>query len=222
VRGHAVFTRADAGDSGSDRLAYRSDRAGRVRRDPSVTHAANTAPVASSARATVLPRRAVRFGGAGLVDAARVVARGAGAAVVHALPLVREGVGTHVDATAVDLTVVVARHVARHTARRKLRDVRVGGRAGRNGAVAGDTGASTVVSAGTPVSAAAGVWRAPVGVWRAPVGGCALGDTPARDCPREREPARQAPPFAHGLHISRGLGAKTAPTERTLPLPSRE
>ena len=110
--------------------------------------------------ATVLPRRAIRIGVAGRVDAAggsvtggersrSRVARKADAVELLAQPL-PSPVGTReYEALAVELTVVVARQ--RAGARRTLRDVREGGRAGWSGAVGGRAGASTVVSVGTPV-----------------------------------------------------------------------
>jgi hypothetical protein len=163
---------AEVGDSGSDRLARPSERAGRGLPSRSgVTLAAETAHLARSGGnllATVLPRRAIRIGGAGLVDTAgrsvtggkrspSRVAREADAVERDAHPLQRVA-PTH--ALAVEVTVVVARHRAR--ARRTLWDVGVGGRAGRSGAVGGRTGASTVVSAGIPVSAAVGAAAASV------------------------------------------------------------
>src|SRR5580704_9925274 len=113
---------ADARDSRSVPHAHRADLAGRVL-------AANTAHGSfPAARATVLPRRAIRIGVAGLVDAGRVtrVARGADAIELDALPL-RRRVVKALGANAVELTEVVARH--RAGARRIQRDVRVGGRA---------------------------------------------------------------------------------------------
>jgi hypothetical protein len=160
ARARVSQRRRDAGDSGNDVLARPSERAGCHR--PSrrkVTLAADTAHVLgpqsrqANLLATVLPRRAIRIGVASLVDTAGRsgtggersrcrVGREADAVEHGAHPLQRVA---PIHALAVELTVVVARYVAR--APRILRDVRIGGRAGRSGAVGGRIGASVSAAA---------------------------------------------------------------------------